>query len=215
MSRIGPGRLPIILTVLVTAPAAAQQTAVDLQPIDQSIEDVSVLSMSLRQIEPGLRQPNDFSRVYRVHGREDLYLRQQGGLYAVFPESVYAVNKEGQLRAVIPGGTTFYIGPPPILDPEPPPDEVPVKGLIQGRIDLRIDPHRESTVLAPIAPGRFDRSSTGQSIILGARMTLPPIVSDQEYRHRRVHGLMRRAVAGARGLPRTGAKGKRPLALEN
>ncbi|MHC4427359.1 MAG: hypothetical protein ACYS0D_01990, partial [Planctomycetota bacterium] len=70
MFRISPSRLPFILTVLWVAPAATGQTTVDLEPIDQSIEDVSALSMSLREIAPDLRQPNDFSRVFRVPGRK-------------------------------------------------------------------------------------------------------------------------------------------------
>jgi hypothetical protein len=194
MSRIGPGRLPIILTVLVAAPAAAGQTSMGLEPIDQTIADVSVLSMSLRKIEPGLRQPNDFSRVFRIPGKHDMFMRQQGGLYAVFPESVYEVNKEGQLKAVVPSDTMFYIGRPPMLDAEPTPDDPSADGLRQGRIDLRVNPHRESTAQAAIPPGRYEMSSTGLSIKPGTRMTLPAIVADQEYRQRRVHGLMRRAA---------------------
>ena len=194
MSRIGPGRLSIILTVLVAAPAAAAQTTVELEPIDQAIADVSVLSMSLRAIEPGLRQPNDFSRVFRVPGRQDLFMRQQGGLYAVFPVSVYGVDKEGQLRAVVPNDTVFYIGRPPMLDAEPTPVDRSADGLLRGRIDLRINPHRESTAQTAMPPGRFETSAAGLSIKPGARATLPAIVSDEQYRQRRVHGLMRRAA---------------------
>jgi hypothetical protein len=194
MSRIGPGRLPIILTVLMAAPAAAGRTAVDLDPIEQSIEDVSVLSMSLREIEPGLRQPNDFARVFRVPGRDGLFMRQQGGLYAVFPESVYKADKKGKLRAVVPSDTMFYIGRPTLLDAEPTPDDAPAPGLRLGRIDLRIDQHCESTAQIAVPPGGYEKSSTGLSLKPGTSLTLPAIVADQEYRQRRVHGLMRRAA---------------------
>jgi hypothetical protein len=194
MSRIDPGRLAIMLTVLAAAPAAAGQTSVDLEPIDQTIADVSVLSMSLREIEPGLRQPNDFSRIFRIPGKQDLFMRQQGGLYAVFPESVYGVDKKGKLQVVVPYDTTFYIGRPPMLDAEPPADDASADGLRPGRIDLRIDPHRESTAQAAMPPGRYETSSTGMSIKPGARITLPAIVADEEYRQRRMRGLMRRAA---------------------
>jgi len=194
MSRIGPGRLPIILTVLVAAPAAAGQTSMGLEPIDQTIADVSVLSMSLRKIEPGLRQPNDFSRVFRIPGKHDMFMRQQGGLYAVFPESVYGVDKKGNVQAVIPNDTMFYIGRPPMLDAEPTPDDPPAGGLRQGRIDLRIDLRRESTAQAAMPPGRNETLSTGLSFKPGAGFTLPAIVADEEYRQRRVHGLMHRAA---------------------
>ena len=183
-----------MLTVLVAAPAAAAQTSVDLEPIDQTIEDVSVLAMSLREVEPGLRQPNDFSRVFRIPGKQDMFMRQQGGLYAVFPGSVYGVDKKGKLLAIVPNDTMFYIGRPPMLDAEPTPDDPPPDGLRQGRIDLRIDPQRQSTAQAAIPPGRNETVSTGLSFKPGARFTLPAIVADEEYRQRRMHGLMRRAA---------------------
>ena len=193
-----------MLAVVVVAPAAAGQTTVDLEPIDQTIEDISVLSMSLREIDPGLRQPNDFSGVFRVPGRQDLFMRQQGGLYAVFPASVYGVDKEGQLRVVVPNDTMFYIGRPRMLDAEPTLDDRSTDGLRRGRIDLRINPHRESTAQAPMPPGRFETLAAGVSIKPGARITLPAIVADEKYRQRRVHGLMRRAAIGATALPRSG-----------
>ncbi|MHC4970124.1 MAG: hypothetical protein ACYTF4_16135 [Planctomycetota bacterium] len=191
MPRIGPGRLPIVLTLLATAPAAAQQTSVDLEPVDQAIEDVSVLSTSLRRVEPDLLQPNDFSRVYRVRGRRDLFMRQQGGLYAVFPASVYGSTKEGKLQALIPHDTMFHIGPPAAPRPG---------GPVQGRIDLKIDPHRE-----PAAPtAGLGTRSTGQA---SSRITLPAIVSDEAYRQRRVRSLLRRAAGhAARGRSSSSSK---------
>jgi hypothetical protein len=191
MSRTGPGRLLIALALLAPGTVAAQQTSVDLEPVDQAIEDVSVLSMSLRQVEPGLGQPNDFSRVYRVRGRPDRFMRVQGGLYAVFPESVYGTNKEGQLQAVVPNDTVFYIGRPSLLNLEPPRAAPYPGGLIQARIDLRIDPNQESAAPAASLPGRLETPSSGQSI---PRIALPAIVSDEAYRQRRVRGLMRRAA---------------------
>jgi hypothetical protein len=152
MSRLDPARFPIVLTLLATAPAAAQ-LAVPLEPVDQMIEDVSVLSTSLREIEPGLRRPNDFSRVYRARGRGDRFMRVQGALFAEFPESVYGTTREGETLALVPDGTTFYIGPPPGLDDRPV-LAAPREDLIRGRIDLRVDLRRHA------AP-RTTRSSPG------------------------------------------------------
>jgi hypothetical protein len=186
MSRISPGRFPILLTLLAAAPAAAEQVPVDLDPIDQTIEDISVLSTSLREIEPGLQRPNDFSGVYRVRGGQDRFMRVQGGLYAVFPESVYEATREGRMKAIVPNDTMFYIGPPPLLDPESLPTAPPA-GLVRGRIELRTDRHR-----APAAtpPGRLETRPRGQRV---SRVTLPDIMSSELYRQRRVRSLMRRA----------------------
>jgi hypothetical protein len=200
MPRIGPGRLPIVLTLLATAPAAAQQTSVDLDPVDQAIEDVSVLSTSLRRVEPGLQQPNDFSRVYRFPGSRDRFMRVQGGLYAVFPESVYGPTREGQLEALVPHDTMFHIGPPTLLSSEPPPAAPRPEALVRGRIDLKIGPQREPAR----PPGGFEARSTGRA---SSRITLPAIVSDEAYRQRRVRSLLRRAADhAARGRSSSSSK---------
>jgi hypothetical protein len=171
----------------------------DLVPVDQAIEDVSLLSTSLRKIEPGLGQPNDFARVFRVNGRQDLFMRQQGGLYAVFPESDYGPDKEGRLQALIPDGTVFYIGRPALLDSEPAPADPAPEGRVQGRIDLRekgtdlfsLQNHRWS----PRRPSKINPSpfpaTVGPPI---PTAILPLIVSDEPYREERLRSLLRRAA---------------------
>src|SRR6185503_15575203 len=79
---------------------------------DQTVEDVNPLSTSLRQMHSDLRQPTGFQNVYHVPGHDDLLMRVNGGIYAVFPESEYTVNRKGKTVPVIPAGTVFYIGLP-------------------------------------------------------------------------------------------------------
>ena len=98
--------MPLLITALVTPGQTVQ-----LEPIDQGIEDRSVLSESLRQVETGLGQPNDFSQLYRLPG-QDRFVRIQGALYAVFPESAYGSGGV----PLIPPDTIFYIGRLPDLD---------------------------------------------------------------------------------------------------
>jgi outer membrane scaffolding protein for murein synthesis (MipA/OmpV family) len=52
--------------------------------------------------------------VYAVPGRDDLLMRTNGALYAVFDQSTYTRDpqKRGAMRAVIPAATVFYIGRP-------------------------------------------------------------------------------------------------------
>ncbi|MHC5026215.1 MAG: hypothetical protein ACYTGR_05560, partial [Planctomycetota bacterium] len=65
--------------------------------------------------EPGLQQYADFSQLIR-HG--DAYVRGQGGLFAVFNQSTYVKAEQGSPdRPVIPAGTVFHIGSPPITQP--------------------------------------------------------------------------------------------------
>ena len=83
----------------------------DQRPLDQGVEDVGPLSISLRIVEPGLDPYSGFRRVFAVPGHPGLLMRVEGGLYAVFPRSSYAGGS-----AQIPMGTVFHIGPPVMLD---------------------------------------------------------------------------------------------------
>jgi hypothetical protein len=134
----------------------------ELSEVEQAVGDLGPLSASLRDLQPDLRHPVGFDAVYRVPGREDLLMRVSGGLYAVFPRSVYAQTQQGQIP-LIPYGTTFFIGPPdtsalpqePTV-PGPPPGQVlgdryqarqPYLGLETLPLDLRVD-----TAASPDAP---------------------------------------------------------------
>lgn len=82
-----------------------------LQPIEERVGDVGPLSTSLREIYPGLAVPSGFQQVYRVPGRDDVLMRLDGGVVAVFPRSEYERTDSGVVP-VVPAGTVFYIGLP-------------------------------------------------------------------------------------------------------
>lgn len=109
--------------VLTAAAVAAARPPMRLIPVDEGVGDVDSLAADLRVQPLDLRTPLGFERVYRVPGRDDLYMRVSGGLVAVFPRSEY-VPGPGGLWPVIPAGTRFYPGglPPELLgSPEPAP----------------------------------------------------------------------------------------------
>lgn len=100
----------------VSVPPAATGSGsgtVPLQQIDQTSADRHSLSQSLRVMPVDL-SPHNFERVYQVPGRDDLMMRTNGALYAVFEQSSYARDpqRKGQLKAVVPAATVFYIGRP-------------------------------------------------------------------------------------------------------
>ena len=114
------------LAVAVAAASAALPSAVraqsparDPNAVDQAprvvdqVGDRNSLSHSLRVMPVDL-SPHGFERVYAVPGRDDLLMRTNGALYAVFDQSTYARDpqKRGTMRAVIPAATVFYIGRP-------------------------------------------------------------------------------------------------------
>jgi hypothetical protein len=102
-----------VATMLALALPSAAQTvvsdAVELERVDQSIEDADALSTSLRELRTDLRQPVGFEDVFRISGNEDVLIRVGGGMFAVFPRSVYVNARFGPI-ALIPGGTVFYMG---------------------------------------------------------------------------------------------------------
>ena len=84
-----------------------------VQQVDTAAGDRHALSTSLRVMSVDL-SPHNFERVYQVPGHDDLMMRTNGALYAVFEQSTYARDpqRRGALRAVIPAATVFYIGRP-------------------------------------------------------------------------------------------------------
>jgi hypothetical protein len=84
-----------------------------LERLDPSYGDVSPLGASLSEMnmQADMRQSGGFQYVYRVPGREDLLMRQSGGLYVIFPQSTYVPTRRG-LVPTVPPGTMFSIGMP-------------------------------------------------------------------------------------------------------
>ena len=185
--------MPLLLAVA----AGAQMPP--LEPVDQRIEDMSALDLSLREVQTSLRQPTNFAELYRSP-IDDRLARIQGGLYAVFSRSSYAVNKKKRtVFPVVPAGTIFYIGPPPgwtlstALDDAASRRE-PYPARIEGRLDLRIAPGlMAGTITAgPEAePEHHVHRYSGDNI---HSAPAPRIVLDAEYRAQRIRSLMHDAA---------------------
>ena len=155
-----------------------------LQQIDQASADRHSLSQSLRVMPVDL-SPHNFERVYQVPGRDDLMMRTNGALYAVFEQSAYTRDqkKKGALKAVVPAATVFYIGRPDFSvirsagirdlsfvqnDAPPPPATKPLQSMpgvsrfpsepVDGRAgDVRVDARTDGRV-APGAVGGAGRA---------------------------------------------------------
>ena len=109
----------VAASVVLSSAAHAQSPSRDPNAIDAAprvvdqMGDRHSLSHSLRVMPVDL-SPHGFERVYAVPGRDDLLMRTNGALYAVFDQSTYTRDpqKRGAMRAVIPAATVFYIGRP-------------------------------------------------------------------------------------------------------
>lgn len=196
-------RPALSLVIALAAPSASGQTA-SLDIVDERIEDVSPLAVSLRESRPSLRQPADFGRVYRFQDGTNRLTRAQGALYAVFPRSVYASDKDGNVFPVVPPGTVFYIGPPAGFTAATAHRDATGRdgagsGRIDGRLDARVAPR---LMTAPVPRHRQ------QDPLRGRRAT--GIVGDPEYRARRLRSLMQDAANARRSLtPREDGRHRR------
>jgi hypothetical protein len=153
--------------------------------------DVGPSRVSTRELQRDLRQPTSFESVYELQRRNmfatpgqettPFFMRQNGGLTAVFPRSTYS-NTKGGLVAQIPPNTVFYIGKlPAAFKPAS-----PVRPHAPNWLDTSVEAaekEREKTLAAPRAPE-----------------PIPPapersIFADEEFRKVRVARLLERAQA--------------------
>lgn len=142
--------------------------------VDQGREDVGALGTSLRLQGVDMRLPTGFQRVYRVPGRDDLLMRGNGALFAIFPESVYRDTRNGRV-ALAPPGTVYSIGMPGALRTQPVAPQRPtfapgqfdgrIDGVVHARVDgsvARVDARVDGRVVkeddATAAPARSEPS---------------------------------------------------------
>ena len=137
MQRLGPAILISVFVLTLTAfappsphvaaqaPAASgpAPTTVDisevgsLELVDPGHDDVSPLAESIwSDLRVDLQAPAGFSSIYRVPGRDDLFMRASGGVFAVFPRSDYGYNAEEGVFPLIPPDTVFHLSPVTLAD---------------------------------------------------------------------------------------------------
>lgn len=101
-------------------PEASKKPAAStgLSVVDQTVGDLGPLNLSLRKPEAGMAMPTGFQKVYRIEsdsetGSDGRLMRANGGLAAVFDQSVYLRTEQGILPD-IPSSTTWVIGGIPL-----------------------------------------------------------------------------------------------------
>ena len=155
-----------------------------LRPLDARVEDVGVLSTSLRVESSGLGEPSGFDAVYKVPGGSGKLMRVNGALFAVFDRSIYQ-SAVGGTRAVVPPSTVFHIGVPP-------------GGVSPGAVSspVKRPASMESEQPARIGYGTVPpATSRSGSRSSGSDDSLPRFVADREYRSRRLAEILEEHLA--------------------
>ena len=160
--------LPLgIISIAVIA--MQNHNPVELEPVDGGIADRGSLSGSLRVMPVDLRQNQSFEKLYKVVGSDDVYIRQAGGLRAVFRNSTYVDTQSGSIP-IVPAGTVYCIG------------EVTQEVLQQLGILITTDTQLLGTVtpstVEPHQPRRITASSAPRNTI--------QFLDDESYRRRRL-----------------------------
>jgi hypothetical protein len=136
--------------------AAAGPLNPKLETVDAGVADRNGLDTSTRMLPIDLRLPTGFSSVYRVPGRDDMLMRGNGALYAVFAQSTYRRSARGAIP-ITPAGVVYSIGLPGGADfPGGTLRAVRDGGQpsADARVDLRVKP-----VSAGAARGEFSLQS--------------------------------------------------------
>ena len=184
----------ILLACLILLPPAVGHAGDELQyqgleslkPLDARVEDVSILSASLRVESAGLAKPSGFDAVYRVPGDSGKLMRVNGALFAVFDQSVYQ-SYQGRSYVDVPPSTVFHIGPP--LE-----GFSGSKVLTEPAASTELTESKQSRAgfgyVAPVSA----RSHVGYSDSRPSSKDLPRLISDPEYRSRRLAELVERRI---------------------
>jgi hypothetical protein len=172
--------------------AAAQPT--NLPPgahrVDPGVGDVgAVEGISRADLRKDMRQERGFGSVYRLElpkpmggpgTASTVLMRMDGGVTAVFPESVYSSARTGSIP-LVPPGTTFYIGKlPESFSPRPAP-----RPMAPGQVDLGVK------LQANEAP-------PGVPIVAPPADAEPTMWNDDAYRQRLIGELLDRAAGAGR-----------------
>jgi len=160
----------------LAAIAAAPAAALGQQPVrvDPGHADASDNAISFRRMEVDQRVPSGFEGVYQLSkvdalGRgQTLFMRLDNGITAVFPRSVYTPTPLGTF-AEVPPGTVFFIGPPP--------QEAPQPGYV-SRNFINLSAAAREVPSTPVPPVITEGS----------------LITDEQYRQRRLDALMTRAL---------------------
>ncbi len=182
----------IALTALTASAAGQPLRPFELEAIDAGVEDVDPLARGGRLQARDLRIPIGFEHVYRVPGRDDLFMRIDSGLVAVFPRSVYVQTQTG-VTPIVPPATRFY------------PGGLPQSLLTPTRLDApRKSPDGiDAALTQPIAPERAGPLPMNDFIDLRAEnpatsapRTSPEfsLWSDERFRSARIGSLLEHAA---------------------
>jgi len=150
-------RLTILLAgfgLLISTGAAVAQSVEEMgyRPVDQTVEDIDPLGVSLRKVDPGLLTVGERTNVYRriVPGQTPYEQPQSDRLYFVsygvvaeYDQSqyIYMFDRKGRPAGIaqkIPPNTVFHLGlPEQDVTPttEPPLNPGQVSGRVNGEVE--------------------------------------------------------------------------------
>lgn len=139
--------------------AANRASVPKLYRVDSDLDGRDPLALSLRNPRIDMASPLNFDDLYAVEGRNDIFVRRSGAVYAVFPRSLYVKKAKGGERSVVPAGTTYSFGFPCGLLAPRENDAPSSPAAVTDRIELREDADASGPSLVPRLTHRLDLSA--------------------------------------------------------
>jgi len=122
-----------IVAIALGAGTALASPPERLRRIEQGIDDMDTLAVSLRVMSPDLRSPAGFTQLFEDTANPGTFVRVNGATYAVMPRTEYALDEDDNVIALVPAGTVFYLGGLPTPDKQITPMPAASRGVARSR----------------------------------------------------------------------------------
>ena len=191
-----PGSGPVTTAAI---PGARPLTGADLERVTMGGGDINVLGADGRMPLANLRVFNDFTGLYRIPTTARTkyagwYAREQGGVYAVFPQSVYSRDGDGNIIVDVPPGTVYLVGGIPQDDSYRAAKVRPENNLIAHREDTSITAPNANARPMDLPASRRLVAMTATQLAAVHQGTIDALVLDEAFAAKRIAKRLQQAL---------------------
>lgn len=186
-------------------PGSRPLTGADLQRVTMGAGDISVLGADGRLPLANLRVFNDFTGLYRIPTTARTkyagwYAREHGGVMAVFPQSVYSRDGDGNIIVDVPPGTIYLVGGIPQDDSHRAATIRPENKLLSHREDTSINAPNTNARPTDLPASSRMFAMTPTQLVAVQQGTIDALVNDEAFAAKRITLRLQQALAAKPAL---------------
>lgn len=183
-----------------TLPGSRPLIGADLERVTMGAGDINYLSADGRLPLANLRVFNDFTGLYRIPTTARTkyagwYAREQGGVMAVFPQSVYSKDGDGNIIADVPPGTIYLVGGIPQDDSHRADTMRPESNLVTRRQDTSINAPNANAHPTNLPASHRIVAMTPTQLGAVQQATIDALVNDEAFAAKRITQRLEQALA--------------------